>query len=115
MRARRNNVGRKRKETLAREREVREHARRVTRFFGMTDALCDKVERSLADEETSDPRDLKQLSSILKELMTMQDICPAEERRERELRVKKLSREVAEGETREVTVKFVGGEDAWGK
>lgn len=107
-------MGRKRKETLAKEAEARAHAKRVARFLRMADALCDKVEASLCDKETSDPRDLKQLSSILKEIMAMLDICPAEERRERELRVKKLSRELADGEAREVKVTFVGGEDAWG-
>lgn len=106
-------MGRKKKETLAREEMARTHQRRVARFDAMTDALCDKVERSLGADGVSDPRDLKQISSILKELMTMLDICPAEERRERELRVKKLSREVAEGEAREVTVTFVGGEAEW--
>ena len=106
-------MGRKKKETVLREAEARKHARRVERFFAMTDALCDKVELTLRDKEACDPRDLKQISSILKELMTMQDICPADERRERELRVKKLSRELAEGETRDVKVTFVGGEETW--
>ncbi len=108
-------MGRKRKETIAKEAAAREHAGRVARFCRMTDALCDKVERSLEADGVSDPRDLKQISSILKELMTMLDICPAEERKERELRVKKLSRELAEGEAKEVTVTFVGGEEKWKK
>ena len=106
-------MGRKRKETLRREREAAERARRAARFVSMTDALCDKVEMALGGDEPIEPRDLKQLSSILKELMVMQDITPTEEREERVLRVKKLAREVEESETNEVTVTFVDMDKEW--
>ena len=86
---------------------------RVTRFSGMTDALCDRVEELLRAEGEIDARDLKQLSSILKELMVMQDILPEEEREERLLRVKKLARDLEENEAREVSVVFLGGEEDW--
>ena len=106
-------MGRKRKETIRREREAAARARRVARFSAMTDALCDKVELALRDEAPIEARDLKQLSSILKELMVMQDIVPAEEREERELRVRKLARELEERECEDVVVTFVGADECW--
>lgn len=86
---------------------------RVTRFSGMTDALCDRVEELLRAEGEIDARDLKQLSSILKELMVMQDILPEEEREERVLRLRKLARDLEESEASEVTVTFVSADEAW--
>ena len=106
-------MGRKRKEIVKREREAAARAWRVTRFSGMTDALCDRVEELLRADGEIEARDLKQLSSILKELMVMQDILPEEEREERLLRVKKLARDLEENEAREVTVTFVSAEEAW--
>ncbi len=106
-------MGRKRKETVRREREAAERARRAARFAAMTDALCDKVELALSGEEPIEARDLKQLSGILKELMVMQDITPAEEREERVLRVRKLARDIEESEAHEVTVTFTGIDESW--
>ena len=78
----------------------------------MTDALCDKVREALAAADPTDSKELKQISSIMKEIMAMQDICSAEERRERELRVAKLEREAEASEgNHEVTVCFCGEEE----
>lgn len=109
-------MGRKTKEELARDAYVESRERRGARLLRLADLLTDKLEAALVAMDVPDVRDLKQASAILKELAALTDVCTPEERRERELQLARLEREVTHDEEEDDTqlvVSFEHSDPDW--